>query len=74
VGAADDYLTPTYRVGSTVATVVEQDFRLVVGFDYPLEVGQEGAITAAMRVVRTNESSSYATLATPLGDEEVLAL
>jgi hypothetical protein len=72
VRRARHYLAPSDGVGPTVAPVVEQDLRPVVGLDNALEVGQEGTVTTAMRVVGAQESSVDAPLATSLGQEEEL--
>jgi hypothetical protein len=41
VGCARHYLPPTDWVGPTLASVVEENLRPIVGFDDALEVGQE---------------------------------
>src|SRR5215208_162539 len=70
VSRADYYLPPTNRVGSTVAAIVEEDLRPVVGLDDPLKVGQESSITATVWVVGPSEESGDASLAASLGQEE----
>jgi hypothetical protein len=73
VSRADYYLPPTDRVGPAVASVVEEDFRPIVGLDYALKVGQESSIAATVWVVGAQESSVDAPLAAPFGQEEELA-
>ncbi|CAA9220430.1 MAG: hypothetical protein AVDCRST_MAG93-418 [uncultured Chloroflexia bacterium] len=71
---AGNYLPTALRVGPTVPPVVEEDLRPVIGFDDALPVGQEGPVTATVRVVGGPEPPGNTTFASALADAEELAL
>jgi hypothetical protein len=74
VDGRDDPLASIGRVGATIAVILEEDGRIVIGLNHPVEVGCECVISAAAGKIAGTEASVDTTLDSTLSKIEVLAL
>jgi hypothetical protein len=74
VGEPADDLTGVRWIGATVPAAVEKHRGAIVGRDRPVEVGTEGAIPAATRMIRSLHPPAHTPFTSALGEEQMLAL